>query len=79
MIFRRIIQFAATAWHLTGYGFDKVVSDQNTVDIGTPTLYNVVLLPFQAAVENDMKTVMNSFNVLNGIPETANNSCKEIF
>jgi beta-glucosidase len=32
----------------------------------------VIFPPFKAAVENDVKTVMNSFNVLNGIPATAN-------
>jgi beta-glucosidase len=63
---------AATAKHLAGYGFAEAGRDYNTVDIGTSTLYNVVLPPFQAAVENDVKTVMNSFNVLNGIPATAN-------
>jgi beta-glucosidase len=63
---------AATAKHLAGYGFAEAGRDYNTVDIGTSTLYNVVLPPFQAAVENNVKTVMNSFNVLNGIPATAN-------
>ena len=63
---------AATAKHLAGYGFAEAGRDYNTVDIGTSTLYNIVLPPFRAAVENDVKTVMNSFNVLNGIPATAN-------
>ena len=63
---------AATAKHFAGYGFAEAGRDYNTVDVGTSTLYNVILPPFKAAVENDVKTVMNSFNVLNGIPATAN-------
>jgi len=63
---------AATAKHMAGYGFAEAGKDYNTVDVGTSTLYNVILPPFKAAVENDVKTVMNSFNVLNGIPATAN-------
>jgi beta-glucosidase len=42
------------------------------VDVGTTTLYNDILPPFQAALEADVKTFMNSFNVLNGIPATGN-------
>ncbi len=63
---------AATAKHFAAYGFSESGRDYNTVDIGTSVLYNTVLPPFKAAVEVDVKTVMNSFNVLNGIPATAN-------
>ncbi|WP_395627514.1 beta-glucosidase BglX [Daejeonella sp.] len=63
---------AATAKHMAGYGFAEAGRDYNTVDVSNSTLYNVILPPFKAAVENDVKTVMNSFNVLNGIPATAN-------
>ena len=63
---------AATAKHFAGYGFAESGREYNTVDVGTSTLYNIIFPPFKAAVENDVKTVMNSFNVLNGIPATAN-------
>ncbi len=63
---------AATAKHFAGYGFAEAGRDYNTVDIGTSTLYNIILPPFKAAVDNNVKTVMNSFNVLNGVPATAN-------
>lgn len=63
---------AATVKHFAGYGFSESGRDYNTVDVGTSTLYNMILPPFKAAVEHDVKTVMNSFNVLNGIPATAN-------
>ncbi len=61
---------AACAKHFAGYGFSESGRDYNTVDVGTSTLYNVILPPFLATVEADVKTVMNSFNTLNGIPAT---------
>ena len=63
---------AATAKHFAGYGFSESGRDYNTVDVGTSTLYNDILPPFEATVEADVKTFMNSFNLLNGIPATAN-------
>ena len=63
---------AATAKHFAGYGFAEAGRDYNTVDVGTSTLYNIILPPFKAAVDAGVLTVMNSFNVLNGIPATAN-------
>jgi beta-glucosidase len=63
---------AATAKHFAGYGFSEAGKDYNTVDVGTSTLYNIIFPPFKAVVDNNVRTVMNSFNVLNGIPATAN-------
>lgn len=63
---------AATAKHFAGYGFAEAGKDYNTVDVGTSTLHNVILPPFKAAVESGVRTFMNSFNILNGIPATAN-------
>lgn len=61
---------AATAKHFAGYGFSEAGREYNTVDIGTSTLHNVVLPPFKTAVDADVKTVMNSFNEINGVPVT---------
>ncbi|WP_430972355.1 beta-glucosidase BglX [Sunxiuqinia rutila] len=61
---------AACAKHFAGYGFAEAGRDYNTVDVGTSTLYNVIFPPFEAAVSAGVKTVMNSFNILNGIPAT---------
>lgn len=63
---------AACAKHFAGYGFVEAGREYNTVDIGTTTLYNVVLPPFKAAVDAGVCTVMNSFNILNGVPATGN-------
>ena len=53
------------------YGFVESGRDYNTADIGDNTLHNTVLPPFKAAVDAGVKTFMNSFNELNGIPATA--------
>ncbi len=63
---------ATSVKHFAGYGFSEAGKDYNTVDVGTSTLYNVILPPFHAAVKAGARTVMNSFNTLNGIPATAN-------
>ena len=63
---------AACVKHFAGYGFAESGKDYNTVDVGTSTLYNVILPPFKAASDAGVATVMNSFNVLNGVPATGN-------
>ncbi|TNJ44146.1 beta-glucosidase BglX [Tamlana fucoidanivorans] len=63
---------AACAKHFAAYGFPEAGRDYNTVDIGTSTLYNQVFPPFKAAADSDVKTFMNAFNILNGIPATGN-------
>ncbi|MGY8909068.1 MAG: beta-glucosidase BglX [Flavobacteriales bacterium] len=61
---------AACAKHFAAYGFAEAGKEYNTVDIGTSTLHNIVLPPFQAAVNANVRTVMNSFNEINGVPVT---------
>lgn len=63
---------AACAKHFAAYGFSEAGKEYNTVDIGTSTLHNIVFPPFKAAVDADVKTFMNSFNELNGVPATGN-------
>jgi len=63
---------AACAKHFAGYGFSEAGRDYNTVDVGTSTLYNTIFPPFMAAMKADVKTFMNSFNELNGVPATGN-------
>lgn len=62
---------AACAKHFAAYGFVEGGRDYNTADIGTSTLYNTVFPPFLAAKEAGVRTFMNSFNELNGVPATA--------
>ena len=63
---------AACAKHFVGYGFAEAGRDYNTVDVGTSTLFNVLIPPFKAAQDAGVKTFMNAFNELNGIPATGN-------
>ncbi|MEL7148437.1 MAG: glycoside hydrolase family 3 N-terminal domain-containing protein, partial [Bacteroidota bacterium] len=64
---------AATAKHFAAYGFSESGKEYNTVDIGTNTLHNIALPPFKAAADAGVKSFMNAFNELNGIPATGNN------
>lgn len=62
----------ACAKHFAGYGFAESGRDYNTVDVGESTLQNIIFPPFKASVEAGVRTFMNSFNELNGIPATGN-------
>ncbi|TSE06006.1 beta-glucosidase BglX [Aquimarina algiphila] len=62
----------ACAKHFAGYGFSESGRDYNTVDVGTSTLNNIIFPPFRAAKEAGVRTFMNSFNELNGVPATGN-------
>lgn len=63
---------AACAKHFAGYGFVEAGKEYNGVDMSNSKLYNTVLPPFEAAVKAGVRTFMNSFNTLNGIPATGN-------
>ncbi|MCL6461793.1 MAG: beta-glucosidase BglX [Flavobacterium micromati] len=60
----------ACAKHFAGYGFAEAGRDYNTVDISETVLQNTIFPPFKAAVDSGVRTFMNSFNELNGIPAT---------
>lgn len=62
----------ACAKHFAGYGFAESGKDYNTVDVSHNTLHNIILPPFKASVEAGVRTFMNSFNELDGIPATGN-------
>ena len=63
---------AACAKHFAAYGFAESGREYNTADLGTSTLNNIVFPPFQATIQAGVRTFMNSFNELNGIPATGN-------
>jgi beta-glucosidase len=62
----------ACAKHFAGYAFAESGRDYNTVDISEAVLQNTIFPPFKAAVDAGVRTFMNSFNELNGIPATGN-------
>ncbi len=62
----------ACAKHFAGYAFAESGRDYNTVDVSESTLQNIIFPPFKASVAAGVRTFMNSFNELNGIPATGN-------
>ncbi len=66
----KINTIAACAKHFAAYGFIESGKEYNMVDISNSRLYNTVLPPFKAAVDAGVRTFMNSFNILNGVPAT---------
>jgi len=62
----------ASAKHFAGYAFAESGKDYNTVDVSETTLQNIIFPPFKASVDAGVRTFMNSFNELNGIPATGN-------
>lgn len=67
---KAIDTIAATAKHFAAYGYAEAGRDYNRVDMSRYTLFNEVLPPFEASVKAGVRSVMNSFNTLNGIPAT---------
>ena len=63
---------AACAKHFAAYGFAESGREYNTADVGTSTLNNIIFPPFQATLDAGVRTFMNSFSELNGIPATGN-------
>lgn len=66
------LTLAACVKHFAGYGFSKSGRDYNTVEVSRVTLHQVILPPFKAALDAGARTVMNSFNDLDGVPATGN-------
>ncbi|KPK85999.1 MAG: beta-glucosidase [Bacteroides sp. SM23_62_1] len=61
---------AACAKHYAAYGAAEGGRDYNTVDISERTLHEIYLKPFKKAAEAGVRTFMNSFNEIGGIPAT---------
>lgn len=58
--------------HFALYGASEAGRDYNTVDMSENRMYNEYLLPYKAAVDAGVGSVMTSFNEIDGIPATAN-------
>lgn len=54
--------------HFIAYGAAEGGRDYNTVDISEGTLRNVHLPPFQAGIQAGAGSVMNAFNIYQGVP-----------
>lgn len=58
--------------HFAAYGAVESGREYNHVDISRYALWNKYLPPYKAAIEAGAATIMNSFNVFEGVPSTAN-------
>ena len=58
--------------HFALYGAPEAGRDYNTVDMSRIAMYNYYFSPYKAAVEAGVGSAMSSFNVVDGIPATAN-------
>ena len=58
--------------HFAAYGAPEGGREYNTVDMSRFSLWNNYLPPYKAAVEAGAATVMNSFNIVDGVPASAN-------
>ncbi|MCR5077180.1 MAG: beta-glucosidase BglX [Prevotella sp.] len=58
--------------HFALYGAAEAGRDYNTVDMSRVRMYNQYLPPYKAAAEAGAGSFMSSFNVVDGIPATAN-------
>ena len=58
--------------HFALYGAAESGRDYNTVDMSKQRMYNQYLAPYRAAVKEGAGSVMSSFNIVDGVPATAN-------
>jgi beta-glucosidase len=58
--------------HFAAYGAVEAGREYNTVDVSRVQLWNKYFPPYKAAVEAGASSVMNSFNVVDGVPASGN-------
>lgn len=58
--------------HFAAYGLVEAGREYSNVDVSRVMLWNKYLPPYKAAVEAGAATVMNAFNVVDGVPASAN-------
>ena len=63
---------AACLKHYVGYGASEAGRDYVPVEISRQALWDTYLPPFEAGIKAGAATVMSSFNILSGIPGSAN-------
>lgn len=65
-------EIMACVKHFALYGAGEAGRDYNTVDMSHQRMFNEYMLPYQAAVEAGVGSVMASFNEVDGVPATGN-------
>ena len=68
---KRNDEIMACVKHFALYGASEAGRDYNTVDMSRQRMFNEYMLPYQAAVDAGVGSVMASFNEVDGIPATA--------
>lgn len=63
-------EIMACVKHFALYGASEAGCDYNTVDMSRQRMFNEYMLPYQAAVEAGVGSVMASFNEVDGVPAT---------
>jgi beta-glucosidase len=58
--------------HFAAYGAPEAGREYGTVDMSRYALWNYYLPPYKAAVQAGAASVMNAFNVVDGVPASAN-------
>ncbi|HPE55342.1 MAG TPA: glycoside hydrolase family 3 N-terminal domain-containing protein [Bacteroidales bacterium] len=58
--------------HFAAYGAAEAGREYNTVDMSKLTLYEWYLPPFKAAIDEEVGSIMTSFNEISGVPSTSN-------
>ena len=66
------LHIAACAKHYVGYGAVQGGLDYDAVEMSDSTLRNVYLVPFRAAVDAGVATVMSGYHIYNGVHCSAN-------
>lgn len=69
---KRNDEIMACVKHFALYGAGEAGRDYNTVDMSRQRMFNEYMLPYEAAVEAGVGSVMASFNEVDGVPATAN-------
>ncbi len=69
---KRNDEIMACVKHFALYGAGEAGRDYNTVDMSHQRMFNEYMLPYRAAVDAGVGSVMASFNEVDGIPATGN-------
>lgn len=70
--YSRTDNIMACVKHFALYGASESGRDYNTVDMSRVRMYNQYLPPYKAGAEAGAGTFMSSFNLVDGVPATAN-------
>ncbi|MBU1145572.1 MAG: glycoside hydrolase family 3 C-terminal domain-containing protein [Firmicutes bacterium] len=68
----KVGSLASCVKHFAGYGASESGRDYNTVDLSRQTLHDQYFIGYKKAIDAGARLVMTAFNVIDGVPSTAN-------